>query len=222
MLNLIRKDLLMHKTGFPVYVPFVVGVMALQAWRGFSPSVYITLVCIYAIIVPTALMAIEDRVRAGVFNCSLPVTRRQIVLAKYVIAWVLAVVAVLTGLAVYSVIAAQNLWAIWTLAAAIQVLAILSLGLGLTLPVLLRFGWMGMMIAYFGMLTLGAVTVEIVLAFVPGRQLLDSFIAISDFVVDTGNQLGELNFLMLIVVVGAILNLVSFIIGVKMFKQREF
>jgi hypothetical protein len=222
MLNLIRKDLLMHKTGFPVYVPFVGGVMALQAWRGFSPSVYITLVCIYAIIVPTALMAIEDRVRAGVFNCSLPVTRRQIVLAKYVIAWVLAVVAVLTGLAIYSVIAAQNLWAIWTLAAAIQILAILSLGLGLTLPVLLRFGWMGMMIAYFGMLTLGAVTVVIVLAFVPGRQLLDSLIAISDFVVDTVNQLGELNFLMLIVVVGAILNLVSFIIGVKMFKQREF
>ncbi len=222
MLNLIRKDLLMHKTGIPVYVPIVVGVMVLQAWRGFSPSVYITLICIYAIIVPTALMAIEDRVRAGIFNCSLPVTRRQIVLAKYVIAWVLAVVAVVTGLAIYSVVAAPNLGDIWTLAAAIQSLAILALGLGLTLPVLLRFGWMGMMISYFGLMTVVAVTVVIVLALVPGRQLLDSFIAISDWVANAVLQLGELNCLMLIIVVGAILNLVSFIFGTKMFQRRAF
>jgi hypothetical protein len=222
MLNLIRKDLLMHRTGFPVYVPFLVGVMALQAWRGFSLSVYIILICVYAVIVPGALMAIEDRVRAGVFNCSLPVTRSQIAGAKYVLAWGLAVVFVLTGLVIFWMIRAQNWWAIWTLSTANLALAILSIGLGLTLPFMLRLGWLGTMVFYFAILTLVFLTALIVLAFVPGEQLVDSIIAGSEFVAQTAAQLGELNSLMLIVVVGTLFNLVSYKLAVMLFRQREF
>lgn len=85
MFNLIRKDLLMHITGFPVYVPMFVGVLALQAWRGFSLSLFIMLACVYGTIGPAVLITLEDRFRSGAFNCSLPVTRSQIVRAKYVV-----------------------------------------------------------------------------------------------------------------------------------------
>jgi len=125
MLNLIRKDLLMHKMGFPIYVPILVGAMILQACRGFSASVNITLACIYGAILPTALLALEDRLRTGTFNCSLPVTRSQIVHAKYAISWVLAAPLTLTGLIVYSFIAAESFWAIWTVPTVGQVLVTL-------------------------------------------------------------------------------------------------
>ena len=112
MLNLIRKDLLMHKTGFFLWSTIFVGVLAWQAWRGFSPSFYIMLACTYGTIFPALLVTLEDKSRSGAFNCSLPVTRRQAVRAKYVISWAFAVLVSLTGLVLYSVIAAESFWTI--------------------------------------------------------------------------------------------------------------
>jgi hypothetical protein len=222
MLNLIRKDLLMHKTGFPVYVSIIVGVMALQAWRDFSLSLYITLTCTYGTIFPAGLIAIEDRFRAGAFNCSLPVTRSQIVRAKYVISWAIAVIVALNGLALYSVIAAKSFWAIWTMSTVGQVLVTLALGLGMTLPVLLRFGWWGLIGGFIGMQVVGIITVLIVQALLPDLQLINSFIAISDFVANRRAQLGGPLFLTAIVVAGAVVNLVSCKIAVMLFERREF
>lgn len=222
MLNLIRKDLLMFKTGFPVYLLVIIAVMALQTLRGFSTGLCITFYCIYATILPTALIAIEDRIGAGPFNCSLPVTRSQIVRAKYVISWCMAVILTLIGLALYSAFAAESLWEAWTLATAGQVLVTLSLGLALSLPILLRYGWWGLMGAFAAWMTLWALALPIISMLFPGLRLENTFIAIPQFMTDVQTQLGAPLFLMTVLLAAVVFNLVSCKIAVALFQQREF
>lgn len=222
MFNLIRKDLLMFKTGFPVYLTVLTAVMLLQTCRGFSASLCITFYCIYGTILPTALIAIEDRVRAWPFNCSLPATRRQIVQAKYVISWCMAVILTLIGLVLYSLIAADGFREIWTVTTAGQALVTLSLSLAVTLPILLRFGWWGLIGGFFAWITLWVVTLPLIRVLFPDVRLLDTFIAISNFIAGARAQLGAPLFLITILVAGVSLNLVSCQIAIVLFKQREF
>ena len=167
MFKLIRKDLLMHKMDFPLYVPIFVGVLVLQAWRGFSPSFFVILACIYGTIFPAILTVLEDKSRAGAFNCSLSVTRVQIVRAKYVISWAIALAVTLVGLVFYSLIAAESLWEIWTMSTVGQALVILSLGLGMTLPVSLRYGFWGFVGGFLGMQILAIVALLVVRVLFP-------------------------------------------------------
>ena len=197
-------------------------VLAFQAWRGFSPSFYVTLACTYATIFPAVLVTLEDKSRSGAFNCSLPVTRRQLVRAKYVISWALAILLTLFSLVLYSVIAAESILAIWTMAVVGQALVTLSLGLGATLPVLLRFGFWGFTGAFAATMSLCMLSILVLHALLPDLHLMDSFIAISDFVARTRAQLGTSLFLAAIVVAGGAFNVVSGEIAVMLFKRREF
>jgi hypothetical protein len=92
----------------------------------------------------------------------------------------------------------------------------------MTLPVLLRFGWWGLIGGFIGMQVVGIITVLIVQALLPDLQLINSFIAISDFVANRRAQLGGPLFLTAIVVAGAVVNLVSCKIAVMLFERREF
>ncbi len=223
MLNLIRKDLLMQKTGFPVWPALFVVVLAFQAWRGFSPSFYVMLACVYGTIFPAVFVTVDDKSRSGAFNCSLPVTRRQVVRAKYVISWALAVLLTLISMVLYSVIAAESPATIWTMATVGQALVTLSLGLGITLPILLRFGFWGFTGALVVMVSLWMITLLLVLqTLLPDLQLTDSFIALSEFVARTRAQLGASLFPAVIIVAGGALNVVSCEIAVMLFKRREF
>jgi hypothetical protein len=222
MLNLIRKDLLVHKTGSPAYLTLIVGVMALQAWRGFSPTFYVILTCVYATILPSMLIAIEDRSCAGLFNCSLPVSRAQIVRAKYALSWALALAATIAGLAVYSVIAANSDLTIWSLSAASQILGTLSIGLGLTLPFVLRFGWIGQLVGFAAAFTAVFIVFLIVLAAFPDLRLVESFIAFTSLVQEKTTQFGKLYSLALVALCGAVLNLISCRIAEMLFERKEF
>ncbi|MDP7014763.1 MAG: ABC-2 transporter permease [Pirellulaceae bacterium] len=222
MFNLIRKDLLMHKSGFQLWAPVFVGVLAWQAWRGFSPSFFLMLACVYGTIFPALLVTIEDKSRSGAFNCSLPVTRRQVVGAKYIISWALAVFFTSIGLMLYSVIAADSFLAIWSTSTAGQALVTLSLGLGLTLPLSLRFGFWGFTGAFVVTTSLGMGALLVLQVVSPDLHIMDSFIAISDFVARVRAQLRGPLFLTAIIVAGAVLNVVSCEIAVVLFKRREF
>lgn len=103
-----------------------------------------------------------------------------------------------------------------------QALVTLSLGLGITLPVLLRFGWWGLIGSFFGMMVLGIVTLLIAQVRMPDLRLIDSFIAISDFVAKTRAHLGGPLFLTTIVAAVAVLNLASCRIAVTLFERREY
>jgi hypothetical protein len=78
MRTLIRKDLILHKVAFFGFTLVLVIYMGWLASEVSSLNSFITFTCIYAAILPMVFIAREDKCRAGMFLCRLPVTREQL------------------------------------------------------------------------------------------------------------------------------------------------
>ena len=221
MLTLIRKDLLLHKTAFYGYMPVLVIYLGYLAGQVSSLNVFITFTCIMAAILPMVLITREDKFGAEAFVCSLPVTRRGVVHAKYVMCWSTSLILTVIGLILYSVFAAEGRPAIWSISTASRVLLTLSLGLGVALPFSLRFGWMGLIVGLIGMQILGIVTLLLVTTFATNLRLSDTFNAVSRFIEGMHSQLGSPLFLAAVIAVVTIFNLTSCQIAVAWFARRE-
>ena len=221
MLTLIRKDMLLHKTAFYGYVPVLVVYLAYLASQLSSRNVFITFACIMAAILPMVLITREDKFGAEAFVCSLPVTRRQVVHAKYVMSWSSALILTIIGLFLYSIFAPEGRVAIWSVSTAGRVLLTLSLGLGVVLPFSLRFGWVGLIAGLVGMQVIGILTLLLVRTFSTNLRIGDAFNAVSGFIERMHSQLGGPLFVAAVIVILTIFNLVSCKTAVALFERRE-
>lgn len=222
MLTLIRKDLLLHKVAFYGYMPVLVIYLAYLAGEVSSLNVFITFSCIMAAILPMVLIAREDKFGAEAFVCSLPVTRRQVVHAKYVMCWSTALVLAVIGLILYSIFAADGRLATWSVSTASRVLLTLSLGLGVALPLSLRFGWIGLIVFLVGCQVLGIVAILLVRTFTTNLRLGDIFNPIWGMIERMHTQLGGPLFFAVVFVMFAIFNLASCRFAVALFERRDF
>lgn len=222
MFALIRKDLLLHKTAFYGYTPVMVIYLAYLASQVSSRGAFIVFACIMSTILPMVLITREEKFGAEVFVCSLPVTRRQVVHAKYIICWFIAFVLAMMGLVLYSIFAGQGRLEIWSVSNASLVFFVLSLGLGVALPFSLRFGWTGLIAGLVGMQLIGIILLLIVNNFSTNFRLRDVFVALSDFIAGIHSQLGDPLFYVAVVIILTIFNLASCKIGAALFERREF
>ena len=222
MLTLIRKDLLLHKTAFFGYTPVMVIYLAYLASQLSSRGAFIVFACIMSTILPMVLITREEKFGAEVFVCSLPVTRRQVVHAKYVMCWITALILVVMGLVLYSIFGGDGRLEIWSVLTASLVLFALSLGLGIALPFSLRFGWTGLIAGLVGLQMIGIISLLIVKNFSIKFRIKDVFIAFSEFIAGIHSQLGDTFFLVTVVIILAIFNLASCKIGAELFERREF
>lgn len=222
MLTLIRKDLLLHKTAFYGYMPVLVVYLAYLASEVSRQNVFITFTGIMVAILPMILIAREDKFGAEAFICSLPVTRRQVVHAKYVMCWSVALVLTMIGLALYSIFGAEGHPTIWRVPSAGRVLLILSLGLGAGLPLALRFGWIGLVGGLVGIQILGVVAYLALETLATDLRLVDVFRGVSNGIDKLHSGLGGPLFLAVVMVVLVIFNLASCRIGVALFERREW
>ncbi len=222
MLNLIRKDLLLHKTAFYGYMPVLVVYLAYLAGQVSSLNVFITFSCIMAAILPLVLITREDKFGAEAFICSLPVTRRQVVHAKYVLCWSIALILAVIGLVLYSIFAIDGSSAMWSVSTASRVLLTLSLGLGVAIPLSLRFGWIGLIIGLVGTQVLGIVAILFVKTFATGLRLGDVFNSVWVSLEGLHSRLGHPLFLAAVFVILVAFNLASGAIAVRLFERREF
>ncbi|MCP4786561.1 MAG: ABC-2 transporter permease [Fuerstiella sp.] len=220
MLNLIRKDLLLNKPAFYGYIPVLVN-LAYLATEVSSQNVFITFACIMSAILPMVLITREDKFGSGAFFCSLPVTRRQTVRAKYVVCLSTAFILSMIGFVLYSFFAPEDGVAIWCTSSASRVLLILTVGLGLAIPFSFRFGWVGLIACLVGMQMLGIVGLLISQTFATGLQPRDIFGAISGFLTNIHSQLGGPLAFVAVVCVVIVLNLVSCRIAEVSFERRE-
>ncbi len=221
MLKLIRKDLLLHKPAFYGYVPVLLIYLAYLATQVSSQNVFITFACIMAAILPMVLITREDKFGAEVFICSLPITRRQAVRAKYVMCVSTALTLAIIGLTLYSIFAPRGGLAVWSIASASRVLLILTMGLCLSIPCSLRFGWVGLIAGLVTLQVFGIVTLHIVNTFATNLQLRDVFGAISDFIERAHSQLGSPLAFAAVVIIVTVVNLTACKIAESSFEQRE-
>ena len=175
MLALIGKDLLLHRTTILIATPALVIYAGMFASFKNLHGAFIIFACIIALVLPMVLIARENVFRGEAFICSLPVTRRQVVQAKYVISWVISLVFVVFSLVLFSLFASERLREIWSLATAGRVLLTLSLGFGIALPFALRFGWIGLTVFGVGMQILVMLVYFVVKTFLTSLRLPDVF-----------------------------------------------
>ena len=103
VLSLVRKDLLLHKRFLAISASLYIVYLAYIASRASRPMVGVVFASLLFSMLPISVAAREDRFKSLGFTLSLPVRRRDLVLSRYVLGWVLiaplyAVMAFLAGL----------------------------------------------------------------------------------------------------------------------------
>ncbi len=221
MRKLIRKDLILHKAAIFGFTPVLVIYLAWLAGQVSSRNSFITFSCIYAAILPMVFIAREDKCHAGMFLCSLPVTREQLTRAKYLLSWSVALPCALASFVLYSIFGPEAPSAIWNVSAVGRVLLLLTVGLGLMLPFLVRFGWMGLIIGLVGVQILGVVSLHLFRALSPDLRLKDVFNAISRFIDGAQTELGDPLYVLAALSTFALFNLASCKIAAALYERRE-
>jgi len=164
--NLIHLDLFLGRTVLALNGLLFTFWFAFFLWmsgKDVSAGAYIVLTSVMSVFLPVTVIVREGKFNAAALTCSLPVTRREIVRARYGLAIglgsCLIVVAIAVGLLCpWSHLAAPKLVAPRALLLA---LTMIVLEVALLLPFLLRFGWIGIIALLIALQVLGIVALTL-------------------------------------------------------------
>jgi len=164
MFNVIRKDLLLNRRSLLGLALVQAGFLAfLASEAGRSAPVYVTLGGLFFMPLSLGPVLREEKFGALALGCSLPVSRRTVVAARYMfnLGAALAGVVIALGLGTllpFSRVPIDRLWSADALLAAVTVV---TLAMALLLPFVVRFGAAGFTVAMVGLLVLGLVVAPI-------------------------------------------------------------
>ena len=162
MRNLILKDLVLHKKFLAVISLLFIADMGFFGSRINSPRIFFLFSMIMSGMIPVMIFTREDKFKALSMTCSLPVSRRQIVLARYVLGWLLTLtIEVLMAGAVLlfpgSKLGPSDLL---NLNMFVFALAMMTAILSILMPLLIRFGIAGIFVVAIGAQVLGIIVLS--------------------------------------------------------------
>jgi ABC-type transport system involved in multi-copper enzyme maturation permease subunit len=157
MRKFILKDFLLHKKFLLGFGPAYVVYMAIFGSRiggsgvsaGFGPLLYALL--------PLTIYAREDKFKAEGFSLSLPMTRRDLILSRYIMAWI-TMLAMYGSASVLSVLIPGTKLSTSTIflpKTVLMALFFMTLIFGMLMPLFTRFGMVGLMVFLIAMQVLG-------------------------------------------------------------------
>jgi len=162
MRNLILKDLVLHKKFLAVISLLFIAQMGFFGSGINSPRIFFLFSMIMSGMIPVMIFTREDKFKALSMTCSLPVSRRQIVLARYVLGWLLTLtIEVLMAGAVLlfpgSKLGPSDLL---NLNMFVFALAMMTAILSILMPLLIRFGIAGIFVILIGAQVLGIIVLS--------------------------------------------------------------
>jgi hypothetical protein len=223
MREVVWKDLLLNRN---VLVPssFLFAVMfGVMAATPESPlREYTVLTSVVVAFLPIMIVTGEDKARAMALTCSLPVTRRTVVRARFVLAVLMGTCGVLFALGLASVLPTSTLpaAALFRPANLLTGLAVVLVVMSLMLPLTLRFGAKGVILLLVVMQVIGVVllTVVQVTRSSADKRLLGALVR---GIGDLAGRLGPWAFYALVVLLLAVVIALSYRISVWTFVRRE-
>jgi ABC-type transport system involved in multi-copper enzyme maturation permease subunit len=196
---------------------FLLRVESARAWLVFAS--------VYAAFVSLTVLTREDQSRATALTCTLPVTRRDVVRARFAGAWLLAMAALATGTILAAVIpgsrvAVADVFRPETLLLAATAITII---VGLMLPFVIRFGLLGLIIFLVGAQVIGVGVLLLAGSFErrEGRRLSLGFSAIADGVRAAQDALPNALFYALAVALLVAVNLAGYRLARCLFERRD-
>jgi ABC-2 type transport system permease protein len=224
MYNLIRKDLILNKKFLLVFGFLYIVYMGYLGSRVSTPREVVIFSTLLCALLPLIQYTREDKFKTSVLNSSLPVTRRQIVLSRYVLSWAVTLIMYALIIAALAVIPGGKVSAaaLLNFTTILFALAFMTLYLSLLLPLLLRFGMVGMFAFLIGIQVLAIPILILERHKVLNFGLRDLVSSIKSALFSLQAHLGQSGYLALIIVLLILLNTASFFWAVFLFKRKDF
>jgi hypothetical protein len=224
MHNLIRKDLILNKKFLLIFGLLYIAYLGYLGSRVGHPREIVVLGTLMCGLLPLMQYTREDKFKASIVNCSLPVTRREIVLSRYVLSWALTLGMFFLVMGVIAVLPGRKFPTalLFSVDTVLFALAFMTIYLGLLLPLLLRFGMAGMFAFLIGIQVFGTATLILDRYKIAHVRLTSLAAWVRHGLLALRASLGTAAYDALIVGLMVLLTLASFSFAVFLYKRRDF
>jgi len=225
MLKLIRKDLILHRRfllAIGILFPIYFGYFGSRLSRATVVEVSIFAAFICAVL-PFSLIGREDKFKSLPFALSLPATRREVVLSRYLLSWGLMLYLYVSGAILMTVFPGTKLTAaaVFALQPALISLSFMALFFAVLMPLFVRFGPMGMLVFIVALQVLG-VLLLVFKSLISLRAIKAALLlvpkAVSAIQASAGAAAAALGAAALLI----LLTYASFELSAAVFRKREF
>jgi hypothetical protein len=222
MRDLILKDLRLHKKFILGFGAACIVYMGFFSSRANNPGVVSVFGAFLYSIVPLIIFTREDKFKAAAFNLSLPVTRKELLATRYLSGWLL-MLALYAGTSLLTIsIPGTKLGpsAVFQVKTILVVLAFMAILFAALMPLVVAFGWTGLIVFLVVFQVLGIVLMLMITAFRPGLTAITGGIGRAVSAAQSG--LGPAGFAVALIALLLLLNLVSFKGSAFLFNRKEF
>ncbi len=221
MYELILKDFRLHKK-FVVGFGIAYGIyMAIFHSRANSPGAVSLFGAFLYAMIPLLIFTREDKFKAAAFNLSLPVTRKEFLKARYVLGWLMMLVLyVSTSFLTVAIPGTKlGLSTIFQAKTVLLVLFFMAVFFGLLMPLVVAYGWTGMIVFLVFIQVLGIVT--IFLANISRPAVRAAIRAIGGFLESVKSGLGPAGSTAAFLVLLLVFSFGSFRLSLYLYKRKD-
>jgi len=220
MRELIIKDLLLHKKYLlvlGVICPLYLGFFGARLDRPVTFAAFGGFVCAIGALM---LFTREDKFKSVGFGLSLPATRREVLVSRYLLSWALMVLCYVLGAAVVLAVPGSKLGAAgFRPGTVLAALALMTLYFGGLMPLTVRFGPAGIIVFVVILQVLGIAALSFRFLIKDARAFAA---AVKAGLIATQGALGPTGFSAVLVAAIVLLNLASFGISLRLFERKEY
>jgi hypothetical protein len=224
MVNLIRKELILNRLNILIFGGMIAAYAVYMPLRNVSTGFLMVSIGIISAFIPISFQAREDRFKGAALNCSLPTSRNQLILARYITGWLMMMAGIFLTIAILLIIPGGRVMilSLLTLRSLILWIFIMSLVFSLILPFTMRFGFIGVMVFLVSVQILGILMLVVAQIFRGKTNAIRALInGISGLIRSLKAGLGESGFLLFGVLLILIMNFFSFFISRHLFVRRD-
>jgi hypothetical protein len=222
MRELMLKDLRLHKKFILGFGLAYIAYLAIFSSRANNPGVISVFGAFLYSIIPLLVFSREDKFKAAAFNLSLPVNRKEFLLARYLSGWLLMLALYMgTSLLTISVPGTKlGPSAVFQVKTLLTVLAFMGILFAALMPFVVAYGWTGLIAFLVFLQVLGIILMLLITA---SRPVLTAVITgVKQAVAAAQSALGPGGFAAALIVLLVLLNLGSFKVSVFLFNRKEF
>lgn len=222
MRELILKEFFLHRRFILINGIFYTLYLAVFASRMKNPKALFIFGAVLYVLVPLMVYSREDRFKATGFRLSLPVTRREFILSRYLLSWLIMILmyASVSGLAILVPGSQLNASAVFQPRAILASLAYMTVFFGPLMPFLTWFGMIALFVFLITMQVLGILLMS--LRFLLFKDIKVAIDWIAHTLAAVQGAVGPAGSLALTIGLILLFNYISFEVCVFLFKRKEF
>jgi hypothetical protein len=227
--NLLMREWILSRRNLLAIVGIFLAFQAYFVCRVSSPRLYLIFAAVYASMLTLTLFLREDRFGATAWSCTLPVRRRDLVLARSLGAWIIVTGSLALALLLAGIMpgSAVPVAAVFNPATLFLAAAAVTIVLALMLPFAIRFGFLGVMIFLVGIQVVGVAVLLIAVNTLDSARaskgvLAGGMEALTEDLAVVRDFLSPPVFYLAVTAALIVVNWLGFRLAVALFRRREF